>query len=43
MALNDRLLGIVTLFYLALFFIHLIYFATKKEAVLRAVRLLLYV
>ena len=42
MALNDRLLGIVTLFYLALFFIHLVYFAAKKEAVLRAVRPLLY-
>ena len=43
MALNDKLLGIVTLFYLALFFIHLIYFATKKEVVLRAIRLLLCV
>ena len=31
MALNDKILGVVTLLYLVLFFIHLVYFATKKE------------
>ncbi len=43
MPLNDKLLGIVTLFYLVLFLAHLIYFATRKEVVLRAMRPLLYV
>jgi ABC-type transport system involved in cytochrome c biogenesis permease subunit len=42
MALNNKILGIVTLLYLCLFFIHLLYFATKKEGVLRVMWLFLY-
>ncbi len=43
MELNSRILGVVTLLYLLLFFIHLLYLATKKEGIYRAVWLLLYV
>ncbi len=43
MALSDKALGLVTLFYLVLFFMHLLYFASRKESVLRAARLFLYV
>ncbi len=42
MALNSKILGIVTLLYLGLFLIHLLYFATKKERFLRVMWLFLY-
>ena len=42
MVWSDKILGIVTLAYLALFLLHLVYFATKKEAVLSAARPILY-
>ncbi|MGD0229318.1 MAG: cytochrome c biogenesis protein [Syntrophorhabdales bacterium] len=43
MTWNDKLLGIVMLVYLALFVIHLIYFATKKAGVLGVMWALLIV
>jgi ABC-type transport system involved in cytochrome c biogenesis permease subunit len=43
MALNNKILGVVTLFYLCLFLIHLLYFATKKESFLKAAWIFLYV
>jgi ABC-type transport system involved in cytochrome c biogenesis permease subunit len=43
MGLSDKILGVVTLLYLCLFFIHLLYFATKKEGTLKFAWLLLYV
>jgi ABC-type transport system involved in cytochrome c biogenesis permease subunit len=42
MALNSKILGIVTLLYLCLFLIHLLYFATKKERFLRVMWIFLY-
>jgi ABC-type transport system involved in cytochrome c biogenesis permease subunit len=42
MALSDKALGLVTLFYLILFLMHLLYFASGKAAVLRGARLFLY-
>ncbi|MGA3173121.1 MAG: cytochrome c biogenesis protein [Syntrophorhabdales bacterium] len=39
---NDKIIGVVTLAYLALFLTHLVYFATKKEAVLRSMGPFLY-
>ena len=42
MALNSKILGIVTLLYLCLFLIHLLYFATKKERFLRVMWVFLY-
>lgn len=41
--LNSKILGIVTLCYLCLFLMHLIYFVTKKERLLKAAWLFLYV
>jgi cytochrome c-type biogenesis protein CcsB len=43
MDLSSKILGVVTLLYVCLFFLHLLHFATKKEKVLKAVWLLLYV
>lgn len=43
MAWNHKLLGVATLLYLVLFLGHLVYFATKKEGILRAVWICLYV
>jgi ABC-type transport system involved in cytochrome c biogenesis permease subunit len=43
MTWNDKILGIVTFAYLCLFLVHLGYFATKKEAILRPMRLLLFI
>lgn len=40
--MSDKILGIVTLLYLCLFVIHLIYFAARKEGVLRALWIVLY-
>ena len=40
---SSKILGIVTLLYLALFFVHLLYFATRKEGALKIAWLLLYV
>ena len=42
MVWSDKILGIVTLAYLALFLLHLVYFATRKETVLSVVRPILY-
>jgi ABC-type transport system involved in cytochrome c biogenesis permease subunit len=43
MDISSKILGVVTLLYLSLFFVHLIYFATKKEGALKIAWLLLYV
>ncbi|OPY64706.1 MAG: Cytochrome c biogenesis protein CcsA [Syntrophorhabdaceae bacterium PtaU1.Bin034] len=43
MALNNKILGVVTLLYLCLFVTHLLYFATKKEKVFRVMWIVLYV
>ena len=43
MTLNNKVLGIVTLCYLCLFLIHLLYFATKKESFFKAAWVFLYV
>lgn len=43
MALNSTILGIVTLLYLGLFFVHLVYFASRSEKALTVAWLLLYV
>jgi len=43
MAWNDRILGIVTLLYLFLFFIHVLYFALKKEKVMKFMWVVLYI
>jgi ABC-type transport system involved in cytochrome c biogenesis permease subunit len=42
MGLHNKILGIVTLLYLCLFAIHLIFFASKKEKVYEAMWLVLY-
>ena len=42
MALNNQILGIVTLLYLCLFLMHLVFFASKKEKVYEAMWLVLY-
>ena len=39
---SDKVLGVVTLAYLVLFLVHLVYFATGKESVLRAMWPILY-
>lgn len=43
MVSSNGILRAVTLLYVCLFFVHLVYFATKRPRVLDAVRLLLYV
>jgi ABC-type transport system involved in cytochrome c biogenesis permease subunit len=43
MAWNDKILGIVTLLYLFLFFIHILYFAIKKEQIMKFMWVALYV
>jgi ABC-type transport system involved in cytochrome c biogenesis permease subunit len=43
MVSSSRILWIVTLLYVCLFFLHLVYFAARKEGVLKAMWLLLYV
>ena len=42
MTWNDKILGVVTLGYLAVFLMHLIYFAARKEGALWYARLILY-
>ena len=42
MAFHHKILGIVTLLYLCLFFIHLIFFAFKKEKIVAVMWPLLY-
>jgi ABC-type transport system involved in cytochrome c biogenesis permease subunit len=43
MAWNDKILGLVTLGYLVLFLIHLVWFAARKESILRVMWPVLYV
>ena len=43
MSLNNQILGIVTLLYLCVFFVHLVFFATKKEKVYGAMWVVLYI
>ena len=43
MDISSKILGVVTLLYLSLFFVHLLYFATKKEGALKIAWLILYV
>jgi ABC-type transport system involved in cytochrome c biogenesis permease subunit len=40
---NDKILGVITFVYLALFLLHLVYFATKKETILRTAWVLLLI
>jgi ABC-type transport system involved in cytochrome c biogenesis permease subunit len=42
MVINHKLLGIVTLLYLFLFFVHVVYFAFRKESILRFMWVILY-
>jgi len=42
MALHHKILGIVTLLYLCLFFMHILYFAVKKEKIKALIWLVLY-
>ena len=41
--MNHKILGVVTLLYLLVFFVHVLYFATRKEKVISFMWLLLYV
>jgi len=41
--MNHKILGVVTLFYLSIFFLHVLYFAVKKEKILSFMWILLYV
>lgn len=43
MIIHDKILGIVTLFYLLLFVVHVFYFATRKERVLSFIWAILYI
>jgi ABC-type transport system involved in cytochrome c biogenesis permease subunit len=43
MAWNDKILGIVTLLYLFLFFVHILYFALRKEKVMGFMWIVLYI
>jgi len=42
MAFHHKVLGIVTLFYLCLFVLHLVYLATKKEKVIKTIWIGIY-
>ncbi len=41
--LHGKILGLVTLLYLFLFIVHLVFFATKREAVMRSMWIFLYI
>jgi ABC-type transport system involved in cytochrome c biogenesis permease subunit len=43
MGLSSKILGVVTLLYVSLFFVHIIYLVTKEKGALKAAWLLLYV
>jgi ABC-type transport system involved in cytochrome c biogenesis permease subunit len=43
MAINHKILGVVTLLYLLLFLVHVVYFSFKKENLLRFMWVILYV
>jgi len=42
MAFHHKILGVVTLLYLCLFLIHIIYFAVKKEKIISFIWIVFY-